>query len=62
MSDLPKSDQPIEPSNELSPEERAGRVKLFKEQTSPLLREFLYNIGDEKKQEEILEKTKASTR
>jgi hypothetical protein len=50
--------EPIEPWQKLSPEEHARRVKLFKEQTSPLLREFLYNIADAKKRKEILEKAK----
>lgn len=50
--------EPIKPSSELSPEERARRIKLFKEQTSPLIREFLYNIADDKKCKEILEKAK----
>ena len=43
---------------ELTPEEHARRVKLFKEQTSPLIREFFYNIDDPKKLDEILEKVK----
>ena len=50
--------EPTKPSSELSPEERARRIRLFKEQTSPLLREFLYNIADDKKRKEILEKAK----
>ena len=47
-----------EPSQELSPEELVRRIKAFKDQTTPLLREFFYNIGDEKKRKEILEKVK----
>ena len=47
-----------EPWEELTPEEHARRVKLFKEQTSPLIREFFYNIDDPKKLDEILEKVK----
>ena len=50
--------KPLRPSSELSPEERARRVNLFKEQTNPLIREFFYNIADDKKREEILEKVK----
>ena len=48
----------LRPSNELSPEQYARRVKLFKEQTSPLIKEFFYNIADAKKRKEILEKVK----
>ena len=48
----------MKPSKELSPEERARRIRLFKEQTSPLIREFFYNIADDKKRKEILEKVK----
>jgi len=47
-----------EPWEELTPEEHARRIRLFKEQTSPLIREFLYNIADERKVKEILEKAK----
>ena len=50
--------EPTKPSNELSPEENARLLKLFKEQTSPLTREFFYNIGDEKIRKEIIEKVK----
>jgi len=50
--------EPTKPSSELSPEERARRIRLFKEQTNPLIREFFYNIADDKKREEILEKVK----
>jgi hypothetical protein len=50
--------EPIEPWQKLSPEEHARRVKLFKEQTSPLIKEFFYNIADDKKRKEILEKVK----
>ena len=50
--------KPLRPSSELSPEELARRIKAFKEQTSPLIREFFYNIGDAKKLDEILEKVK----
>lgn len=48
----------LRPSNELSPEEYARRVKLFKEQTSPLIKEFFYNIDNPRKLDEILEKVK----
>ena len=47
-----------EPWEELTPEEHARRIRLFKEQTNPLIREFFYNIADDKKREEILEKVK----
>ena len=50
--------KPLRPSSELSPEERARRIKAFKEQTSPLIREFFHNIGDARKLDEILEKVK----
>ena len=50
--------EPLEPWQKLSPEEHARRVKLFKEQTSPLIRAFFYNIGDPKILDEILEEIK----